>query len=96
MSGVQQVCDLLPWRLRSHVLNHESTANSRVVNRGQYVGIRLLHLRARSVIRLWTKPRQVSVMLGLVGFARFGSRRQIDAATSIFTTCATTDILQSF
>jgi hypothetical protein len=41
----------------------------RVVNRGQYVGIRLLHLRARSVIRLWTKPRQVSVMLGLVGYS---------------------------
>jgi hypothetical protein len=38
--------------------------NSRVANRGQYVGIRLWHPRARSLIRLWTKPRLISVVVG--------------------------------
>src|SRR6476620_9191717 len=41
-----------------------TSAMIRVANRGQYVGIRLWHPRARSGIRLWTKPRLISVVLG--------------------------------
>jgi hypothetical protein len=37
---------------------------TRDANRGQHVGIRLWHPRARSVIWLWTKPRLISIVLG--------------------------------